>query len=336
MYQVRARPKDQSSDEDDIEPDHQEEKTSLSTLIVNHNNAERQSVSNDDEVDLKQSENKNHNVSSVDSDGNKNNQKSVDFSMFQSKGTRCDGNDKEKGIVPHCDAMQRLGEALKAYSMLNSRAQELYKGDDDEMEPEMPTFSEFIGSEFRVQFLEDFNHFMTEHQYFADEIKEEMVELFGLKRCNAMHCELTIRHFGGRRARERWSKKREDVRSKFYRQKFDSLHFHIFHLEESGYRYRSQSRGQNDGGNVSDDFESKTENGDDEKTAIDGELQMEVSTINDSKKKCAFGRFQGDGPNKYTLSVSGMTVLILMFLPDLSLLPFCMQRKRGWTGWSNM
>tara|TARA_B100001765_G_scaffold194393_1_gene143281 strand:+ start:148 stop:624 length:477 start_codon:yes stop_codon:yes gene_type:complete len=55
-----------------------------------------------------------------------------------------------------------------------------------------------------------------------------------------------------------------------------------------------------------DDGESKKEDDDDDEKAIDRELEEAVSAITDSKKKCAFGRFQGDGPNKFTLSVSGI------------------------------
>ena len=301
MYQIRTRPKDQSSDEDENEQQHHRDKSMRSDL---QKNTDLQSVSNDID-DLKQPDNENNNVSTVHSEENVDDQKSVDFSMFKSKGDECGGNDKANGITSHCDALQRLGAALSAYAVLNSMGQGVYDGDDDEMEPEMPTFSEFIGSEYRVQFLEDFNHFMAEHQYFGEEIKEEMIEKYGLKPCNAVSCEMTTRHFGGPRAANQTVSKKENVRSKFYRQKFDSLHFHIFHLEESGYRYRSKLK-QNEGKEVVDEFESKTADERDEQQAVDRDLAEAVSSINDNKKKCDFGRFVGDGPNKYTLNVSGI------------------------------
>ena len=301
MYQIRARPKDQSSDEDDNE-DKQQSVTSLQSDL--QKDIDPQSVSNDI-GNLKHSEDENNNVSSVHSNGNDDDEKFVDFSMFQSKENECGGNDNKNGIATHCDALQRLGKALRAYDVLNSMEQGIYNGDDDEMEPEIPTFSEFIGSEHRVQFLEDFNHFMTEHQYFGEEIKEEMIERYALKRCNAVGCELTMRHFGGRRAESQSASKEENVRSKFYRQKFDSLHFHLFHLEESGYRYRSKVK-QNGTEDVVDEVESEVQCELDEEMTVDRDLAEAVSSINDNKKKCDFGRFVGDGPNKYTLNVSGI------------------------------
>ena len=301
MYQIRARPKDQSSDEDENE-EKQQSATSIKSAV--QTDVDTQSVSKDIE-DLKQPGDESNDVSTVHTDGNNDDQKSIDFSMFKSKGNECGGNDKENGIISHCDALQRLGKALRAYGVLNTMRQGVFNEDDDEMEPEIPTFSEFIGSEYRVQFLEDFNHFMAEHQYFGEEVKEEMIEKYGLKQCNAMGCELTMRHFGGRRSENQSVSKTESARSKFYRQKFDSLHFHIFHLEESGYRYRSKMK-QNEVKEAVDEFESKTEDERDDEKAIDRDLVEAVSSINDNKKKCDFGRFVGDGPNKYTLSVSGI------------------------------
>lgn len=284
MYQIRSRPKDQSSDE---EEDVKEQSHPQSTF-------------NDVDVDLKESDDETNNVSTVHFDENDDDQKCIDFSMFESKENKCGGNNNEKGITEHCGALQRLGAALRAYSALNS----IYNGDDDEMEPDHPTFIEFIGSEYRVQFLEDFNHFMAEHQYFGEEIKEEIIKRYGLKRCIAKDCALTTRHFGRQRSERKSGRKQHDVRSRFYRQKFDSLHFHIFHLEESGYRYRSKSQ-QNATEDADYFLEDKLQDDDNERKAIDPELKEAVSAISASKKECDFGRFQGDGPNKYNLSVSG-------------------------------
>ena len=305
MYNIRARPKDQSSDEEGNEREHREEKISSSIQSDEQNGSDQQSAFNEMNIDQKQTDDENNDVSTVHSDGNQNDQKPVDFSMFKSKGNECGGNEQEKGAVFHCAALQRLGAALKAYSAMNRKHEALYNGNDDEMEPDIPSFSEFVGSEYRVQFLEDFNHFMAEHQYFAEEIKEEMMKRYGLKQCDAMNCKLTTRHFGGRRVQSVSRKKKEDIRSTFYRQKFDSLHFHLFHLEESGYRYRSKAQ-RVDGGNAPKGLSTKTAEEEDERKAIDRELEEAVSTINANKKKCDFGRFQGGGPNKFTLSVSGI------------------------------
>ena len=300
MYQVRSRPKDQSSDE---EEDGNADINANSISAINQNNDHQlQSVSVD--IDTK-------NVSDPHSDETEKKTAS-DFTMFKGDGTQC-GKDKGKGIVAQCDALQRLGAALSVYSEMNHNH---CKDDDDEIESEDLMFFEFIGSNYRLQFIEDFNHLMEEHQDSTEEMKQEMIDRYGLKQCNAMDCEVTSRHFGGRRDEQHGHTQSKDVRSVFYRQKFDSLHFHIFHLEESGYRYRSQflSKSTNDD-NVNDDIDDE---GDNEK-AIDPELKEAVLTINKSKKKCDYGRFQGDGPNKFTMSVSGMDILSSSIVPLPSL-----------------
>ena len=294
MYNIRARPKDQSSDEDESDEQQQKGTASSSVQSETQKDIDPQSVSNDIDVDLKETDH---------SDEKDDDQKSGDFSMFKSKSTECGGNGKEEGVVFHCAALQRLGEALKAYAEMSRKLEAMNNGDDEEMEPEIPTFSEFIGSEYRVQFLEDFNHFMVEHQYFAEEIKKEMMKRYCLRSCTATKCAFTARHFGGRRRKQNASRKQTDVCSAYYRQKFDSLHFHIFHLEESGYRYRTKTQSNKSANDLGVD-DSKTEENDDGE-AVDQDLREEVSVVNGNKKKCDFGRFEGGGPNKFTLSVSG-------------------------------
>ena len=148
MHQIRARPKDQSSDEDENE-EQQQSATSIKPAV--QTDVDTQSVSKDID-DLKQPDDENNDVSTVHSDENADDQQSIDFSMFKSKRNECGGNDKENGITCQCDALQRLGIALRVYAVLSSMGHGLYNGDDDEMEPEIPTFSEFIGREYRVQF----------------------------------------------------------------------------------------------------------------------------------------------------------------------------------------
>ena len=298
MYTIRTRPKDQSSDEDENDEQQKREITSSSIQFETEKDIEV-----DDAVDVKHPDDVNNNISTVHSDENEDDQKSVDFSMFKSKDTECGGNDKEKGLVFHCAALQRLGAAIKAYATMNRKLEATHNGDDDEIVPEIPTFSEFIGSEYRVQFIEDFNHFMAEHQYFAEEIKKEMMNRYGLSSCKATKCAFTARHFAGRRRKQKASRKQTDVRSAYYRQKFDSLHFHIFHLEESGYRYRAKTNSDGNAKDLDGD-DNKMEENEDAK-AVDQDLKEEVSVVNENKKKCKFGRFEGGGPNKFALSVSG-------------------------------
>ena len=165
QHQIRKRPKDQSSDEDENEENKKKDFITSSPPSVPLNGVavddeQKQSVSVDiavgDGVDIVDSAESKEAVSGG--------VELVDFSMFRSATTRCGGNSNSNsqgvvgGIVASCDALQRLGAALSAYSKIKS------KDDDDEIEPEEPALSEFVGSDYRLQFLEDFNHFMAEHQ----------------------------------------------------------------------------------------------------------------------------------------------------------------------------
>ena len=315
MHQIRSRPRDQSSDEEDSEKD-QNLQPPISS--VNRKNDEPKSVS------------------TVHSIG-KNGRKISDFSMFKKNQMRCE-REMDKSIVIQCDALQRLGAALSVYATINNN------GGDDEIESEDPIFTEFVGSEYRVQLMEDFNHFMEKHQGSNEEIKQEMMEMYGLRECTATDCELTTRHFSRRRPNQQkttsTTTSTKNIRSEFYRKKFDSLHFHIFHLEESGYRYRSRTKPEVNGA-VADAVDSKVDDEEDDdkendNKAVDQELGEEVAAVNERRKKCDFGRFQGNELNKFTLNVSGIhslcrcrIVYILCFFFNV----FNFQPKRGWTKW---
>ena len=264
--QIRRRPKDQSSDEDGDDDENKEQPTPLTPPST---------------------------LSNVQRDGDK----SVDFTMFKEKGTRC-GNDQNKGVIAECDALQRLAAALRAYSAMKELEGQQDDDEDDEMRPEHPALSEFLGSDYRLQFLEDFNHFMARHQdqEQLDALKQEMAEQFGMGRCEAGQCLFSLRHFGGDTRSKRKAVGARDARSLFYRQKLDALHFHIFHLLDSGYRHRAKPQTHG-----ADENEAVDGN------AVDRELEEAVTAINDSKKKWDIGRFQGGGPNKFTLNVSGIS-----------------------------
>ena len=284
QYQIRSRPKDQSSDEDENEENKQKDTIPSPTPSIHQTpDDEPQSVSNviaDDSNTVPAV----HSAASF-------------LSIFKSTTMRCGGgNEQSNGIVASCDALQRLMAALSVHWSIESEAERSGAGRDS------VALSEFVASPHRLQFIEDFNHFMAEHldAEQLDAVKQEMAEQFVSGQCSATRCALTTRHFT-KRKEGREAMKAEDVRTVFYRQKLDSLHFQIWHLEQSGFRHRGDRATQR----VQTEDDGVTKSNDDER-AIDRELEEAVSAITDSKKKCAFGRFQGDGPNKFTLSVSGI------------------------------
>ena len=352
MHQIRRRPADQSSDEEDSEKDHNVQPASpyrrkrrkgkesyQDRLLYDRRKSFPEIMPLPSMKRLRGkskgkargkakgrgSSKKKKSVSTVYSI-EKNDGKISDFSMFKTNQMRCKkGGDS--GFVMHCDSLKRLGAALSVYATINDN------GDVDEIESENPIFAEFVGSEYRVQFMEDFNHFMEEHQGSNEEIKQEMMEMYRLKKCETTDCELTTRHFSPRRPDQRRTATADTGRSEFYRKKFDSLHFHIFHLEESGYRYRHRHKSETNG-TVTDEVDSKVDDEEGDEKAMDREFGKEVAAVNECKKKCHFDRFQGDELNKFSLNVSGINNFCpyrVIYVPYFAFNGLRFQPKRGWT-----
>lgn len=141
-------------------------------------------------------------------------------------------------------------------------------------------------------------------------IRVELQDIFGIPQCTSTGCQFITRHFRERNNKHLGITNDPNGRYSFYIGKFDSLHFHIYHLEQSGYRYRKKLKSKPDS-NLVDDDESKLKEPDDD-NHVDKELEEAVMKIKDDKEKCDYGRFQsGESECSLFLRSDGFLFCIL-------------------------
>lgn len=129
MYRVRRRPQDQSSDEDEDEKLHCDEQQVIANDIQKR-------------ADIR-----------------------MDFSMFKSNDVQCNKYEKADGvgIILKCSVLNRLAAAMRAYSNIKHRETLENDGHNVETQIQDPLLSDFVCNDYRMQFLEDFKHFIAEH-----------------------------------------------------------------------------------------------------------------------------------------------------------------------------
>ena len=222
----------------------------------------------------------------------------INFSVFNDVGMNCqrarsvasDEASLDGGIISQCSSLRRLIEGLKVY---------------DAMKDEPNSLLDFIANHYRIRMIDDFNHFVAEHEHQSDEIMAEIIADHDFKPCDVDHCAHSKRHFDEMQTVSPYPSKQsqiggDDLSSSklvaFHSSKYDALHFVLFHLFETGYRYQVPRRPQRD-----DDYNESH----DEKVAQQ-ELTAAVSAINTGRDRCrgTLGRFESESNNKFTLSVS--------------------------------
>ena len=227
---------------------------------------------------------------------------SINLSVFDDKAMNCESgravgiiheDSVGGGILSRCSSLRRLIEGLKCY---------------DAMKKDPDSFLDFIANQYRIKMIDDFNHFVAEHEHQSNAIVNEMIALHHFKLCDVEHCGHAKRHFDETQRIRLYTSKHSQIgggdssNSKlilFYSSKYDALHFVLFHLFETGYRYRVSKPPKK---------EDDDNNNDDERVAQQ-ELAAAVSAINAGRDRCrgALGRFESESNNKFNLSVGGGT-----------------------------
>ena len=203
----------------------------------------------------------------------------IDFSIFQEESATNAASDGG-GIIARSLSLRRLVEALKYYDMV--------KDDQDSL-------AEFIQTHYREQMLNDFNYFISEHERQVMDIQKELINDYDFQKCKVENCAFSRRHFEETKANQSSAKDGTDTSKMvaFYSEKFDALHFALFHLFETGYRIAPRPQDDDDGAD-----------NDDEKM-----LQETLSTIRAGRDLCngTIDRFESDSTNKFNLSIDGET-----------------------------
>ena len=159
--------------------------------------------------------------------------------IFRANGTNCEYVQQSGDIVHSCDYLHRLVLALKFYQKCRNGV--LNK------ESLLLLFNDKYG----VQLLDDIKHYKLNHCQTNKEIqllKDELLDTHNFSECLISTCLFSSRHFNRSCSNINDDNKGIDSDSEFdfYSLQLDNLHFNLFHLIETGYRYLSDTEYNDD------------------------------------------------------------------------------------------
>eukprot|EP01084_Bolivina_argentea_P065250 118944_1 len=217
-----------------------------------------------------------------------------DVQLFRHTTTKskCAGNANDN-IVDQCHHLKRLLHALQFYNNNKENNNKLW--------------NEFCLNIYGNRILNDYHHLLNSHQKQLHQIKNEIIQKGAISECTMKDCQFSSRHFGeyiGRSSKIKTFKYSADSDQKeeeekhnilqFYEQEYDSLHFNLFHLFDTGYRFQRPQHNKTHNDNIK--FTKY----------VDNEFSEIVKTVTYNRNKyiniCE--RFNNDiNVNKYNINV---------------------------------
>ena len=195
-----------------------------------------------------------------------------DLNVFKEIGSshECDGD------TTKCRSLLRIKYALSYYHLLLSSPTAT-----DHIENPRDLFMDFCVEAYSKKLLlSDYVHFICKHS--DNESRRSIVNDLNLKCPKMDECGWTQRHFGDRNEEQTQS----ENTSNLLVDTFDSIHFHLLHLEDAGLRV--------DDHGVDDD--------DDEKT-VDLETKRIAKVIDAKRANRRFERLDGPNNAKFNIMV---------------------------------
>eukprot|EP01084_Bolivina_argentea_P309035 534513_1 len=188
------------------------------------------------------------------------------LTLFRDKNTTCKKTIHNNSIIDGCDYLKRLSLALQYYNNC-----ERFKKD----------WIEICFNNYGYVMLDDYAHLLSVHGHELDLIKVELIKMRGFVNCKVVNCQFSLRHFN--RNIDSIDEKNYTNKLSFYEQEYDSLHFNLFHLFQTGYRIKRERSYTNDGSNNNDYI-----------NCVDNEFTEMIKTINNDrdKYKKRFQRFK--------------------------------------------
>ena len=131
-------------------------------------------------------------------------------------------NNTNYNFIQNCDYMKRITIAMKYYQSFSN----------NKIEKEV--FINFCEAVY-TNFLDDYIHFMSVHNYHLTSIANELQRAYGVTQCTIDSCDIIGRHYRmNTRTDETGSD--DDETDSFYKDSFDRIHHQIFHLKDLGFR----------------------------------------------------------------------------------------------------
>eukprot|EP01084_Bolivina_argentea_P065726 119813_1 len=148
----------------------------------------------------------------------------LDLSVYNDKNNPNECNNKKDDLVASCSALHRISCCLKYYSILDI----IHNINHHDM------FNHFI-NDIYDRLLDDYIHLINHHSHQLSEINQTLVHKYQFVQCDISTCVFTLQHHAIQ-IDENNDKNESDTPLSFYKEKMNSLHFYLFHLQDSGLR----------------------------------------------------------------------------------------------------
>ena len=191
---------------------------------------------------------------------------------------------------PHykqCPSISRLCVALRYYSELNPVNN-----------PQQQDIFAHFTTTIYTNLLDDYIHFIKQHQHQIQEIKKEFIDNRGFTKCNIKTCPYTSRHHRVDQKILNDNNSEENSSFDFFKETMDSLHYYIFHIFDSG--LRTQTTPTTD--DINDEKKSIARNDDEFFDSKFAELRQRINDKRENTK--TFERFERHGNNsKFSINI---------------------------------
>eukprot|EP01084_Bolivina_argentea_P226553 382678_1 len=199
----------------------------------------------------------------------------INKEIFTQNEQRCNIQNENSEVVNSCSHLLRITHALKYYQSLLS-SKNLNKQD---------LLGEFC-CEVYCTFLDDYIHLISVHSFNIVSIGQDLYENHNFNPCKISACKLTQRHYRNRIQDENM----DDL--DFYTEKFDNVHFYLFHLNDLGLRMTNNNKTTD-----SKITDQKNDN------YVDAKLLKIQNEINSKIKKCDLQRLNDDKNTKFNIMI---------------------------------
>eukprot|EP01084_Bolivina_argentea_P265194 449421_1 len=152
------------------------------------------------------------------------------FDIFESNEIKCKS---EIEIISQCSALYRVFVALKHYDELCN--------DNNNSPVNQQLFVKFCLEQYH-NFINDYIHIIKCHGNDLEEINNELIHKYGVKKCNISNCKKVVRHYRREREEEKKESITHDIKYSFYSDYYDNLHFFIFHLFDASLRTKRANK----------------------------------------------------------------------------------------------
>eukprot|EP01083_Nonionella_stella_P275594 936072_1 len=198
---------------------------------------------------------------------------SIDLGVYTNDAKGCDCNGKD---IENCISFKRMSTGLKYYSLLDI----IHNKNDEKI------FTHFIAAVYDNEMvINDYIHIICEHNHQIPQMKQFLIQNKIFDECDVSKCTFTSRHHGDQVTDG--DENTLDPLLDLAKQRFDSLHFYLFHLFECGLRSMEHDD--------DDDMKGGDTSNDDPYKCFDARFAQLITRVNETRANTeGFGRLQNN------------------------------------------